>query len=200
MSLLTVVQALAKDAGFEPPAAVVGSTDRALVEALSFANKVGVEIARRADWGRMASDVTVTGTGTAAPIVISSAMMKAAEGACAFTSVGAVIRRLSRSEWPATNSEGTPRYFLLEGNEIQFWPYLANAATATVRIQSDAWTSGGASAFSADTQTTLFPEELLSLGLIAEWRRQKAMPYQDQEAAFEAAMAQHAGFDNAGRF
>lgn len=199
MTLLAVAQTLSKDCGFNVPSVVVGSTDRTIVEVLCFANEVGQEIARRADWGKMASDVIVIGTGTSAPITVLATMLKAAEGTAAFTSTGAAIRRLSRSEWPATNSEGVPRFFMLEGNEISFWPYLANGATATVRIQSTGWTSAGTDTFTADTQTTLFPEELLSLGLIAKWRRQKGMAYQDQEAAFEAAMGQHASFDNAGR-
>jgi hypothetical protein len=199
MSLLTVSKTLALDCGFQAPTNVIGSTDRALVEVISFANEVGQEIARRADWGKMALDVTVTGTGTSAPITIGSNVLKASEGAAAFTSTGGTIRRLSRAEWPSTNSQGTPRYFMLEGNEIQFWPYLANAATATVRIQVTGWTSAGGNTFASDAETTLFPEELLSLGLIAKWRRQKGMAYQDQEAAFEAAMQQHAAFDNAGR-
>jgi hypothetical protein len=40
---------------------------------------------------------------------------------------------------------------------------------------------------------------VLEKGLNAYWRRQKGMPYQDQDAEFEATILQVAGFDDRSR-
>jgi hypothetical protein len=89
---------------------------------------------------------------------------------------------------------------LLEGAEITLWPYLANAATATVQFQSKNWTSAGSATFTADDQTSLIDEALFLKGLIVRWRRQKGMAYLDEEAEFEAALADLAKFNDRGRF
>ena len=114
---------------------------------------------------------------------------------------GGIVRPLTRAEWNSlTLSEGTPRYFLLEGTSIQFFPYLASADTCTASYQSKNWTSAGGEAFTSDSQTALFPEDILALGAIVRWRRQKGMPYQDQEAEYEGALEQYASYDDRGRF
>lgn len=196
MSLLTVCTAVAADVGISAPAIVVATTEPEHVELNAFANAVAEDIAARVDWGALTTSATITGDGTATAKTINAAMRKVVDGAAVFTSGGVPIRPLSQAEWPTSNSAGTPRFFLLQGKSIQFWPYLANGATATVRYVTLNWCSAGGSAFTADDQTTLFPEILLQLGLIAHWRRQKGMPYQDHEAAFEARLSQFAADDD----
>ena len=200
MSLLTVCQTVAADVGIDAPAIVMASTDPAYVEMRAFAQLVAEEIAARVDWGALVATATVTGDGTAAAKTINANMRKIVDGQAVFTSGGVPVRALSRPEWPASNSEGTPRFFLLAGTTIELWPYLANAATVSVRYITRAWCSNGTAAWAADTDTTKFPEELLTLGLISYWRRQKAMPYQDHEAAFEARLQLLAADDDRRRY
>jgi hypothetical protein len=95
---------------------------------------------------------------------------------------------------------GAPRYFLLEGRIMRLWPYLATATNATVRIQSRNWCSNGTDEWIADTETSLIDENLMLKGLIARWRRQKGMPFEDYEAEYEADVADIARADDRARF
>lgn len=200
MSLITVCQDVAADVGISTPTIVAAATEPEHVELLAFANAVAEEIAARVDWGVLTATATITGDGTSAAQTVNAAMRKVVDGAAVFTSGGVPIRPLSYGEWPVSSVEGTPRFFLLQGKTIRFWPHLASAATATVRYVSLNWCSNGTAAFVSDSDTTLFPEDVLTLGLIAHWRRQKGMPYQDQEAAYEARLAQYAADDDRRRF
>lgn len=201
MTLLTVCEALAKNVGLPVPAQVAAATDRTSVEMLQFANDTATEIARRVDWGRLTASATITGTGAAVAHSLPSGFSRIAAGASVFTSGGAVIRSLTRAEWDTlTAVQGTPRYFYVTATTIQFWPYLANAATARLVYQTGNWCSNGTSAFSADSNTALFSEVVLEKGLIARWRRQKGMDFADFEAEYEAELKNQAAFDDRSRF
>lgn len=200
MTLLTVAQGLAKNVGMQAPSSIVGSSAREWQEVLQFANETGEELARRVDWGKLQFSATLTGDGTDLVHSLPAGFSRLNSGVAVRAS-GGIVRPLSRGEWNTlTAVQGTPRYFLLEGAEIRLFPYLANAATATVEYQSAYWTSGGAAFFMMDTETSLIDESLFLKGLIARWRRQKGMAYQDEEAEYEAALIDFAGFDDRARF
>lgn len=201
MTLLTIAQGLAKNVGMQVPSSVVGNAAREWVEALQFINETGEELARRVDWGQLQAQTTLTGTGAAVDHALPADFARLNQGVCVKTSAGAIVRPLSRAEWSDLGPvEGSPRYFLLEGTTIALWPYLANAATATALYQSTNWTDAGAAAFTVDTQAALFDEDLVLKGAIVRWRRQKGMPYQDEEAEYEAALQDFARFNDRARF
>lgn len=200
MTLLTIAQALAKNVGMATPTSVVANGAREWQEALQFANEAGEELARRVDWGQLQATTTLTGDGTNKVHALPSGFARLSAG-IAIKAGTAIVRPLSRAEWNAlTAVEGSPRYFLMEGDEVTLWPFLANASTASASYQTKQWTSAGGEGFTADDQTALISEELLTKGLIVRWRRQKGMPYQDEEAEYEAAIKDFAGFDDRGRF
>lgn len=200
MSLLTIAQGLAKNVGMQSPSIVVASTGREWAEALQFANETGEELARRVDWGALQASTTLTGDGTNLTHALPAGISRLGRGVTVKSGTTA-LRPLSRAEWNTlTPVVGTPRYFLLEGDEITLWPFLANLATVSVSYQSKNWTSAGGAAFTADDQTSLIDEDLFLKGLIVRWRRQKGMAYQDEEAEYEAALQDFAGFDDRSRF
>lgn len=200
MSLLTIAQGLAANVGMQTPSSVIANSAREWQECLEFANEVGEELARRVDWGALQATATLTGDGTNKVHALPDGFSRFSAG-IAVRAGTSIVRPLSRAEWNAlTPASGTPRYFLLEGNEVTLWPYLANAATATASYQTRFWTSAGADEFTEDTQTSLINEDLFQKGLIARWRRQKGMSYQDEEAEYEAALADFASFDDRSRF
>lgn len=196
MSILTIVQGLARNVGMQVPTSVIGSSSREWQEALQFANETGEELARRVDWGALQATATLNGDGTNQTYTLPDGFSRLSRGV-AVRAGTSIVRPLSRAEWNAlTPVEGTPRYFLLEGSEITLWPFLANAATATVSYQSDLWTSAGTSGFTDDAQTSLIDEDLFTKGLIVRWRRQKGMDFADFEAEYEASLQDRAGFDD----
>jgi len=199
VSLITIAEKVAKENGFVVPANVVGSTSRELVELLSFANEVGRDLARRADWTALRASVTLTGDGTAKDHALGANFKRLAKG-YGVTVGGAPVRTITQGEFAAlAATEGTPRYAALDGLTLALWPYLADAATARANIITGAWCSNGSDAFAADSDTSLIDEDVFAKGLIAHWRRQKGMPYADHEAEFEASLAAAALFDHGAR-
>lgn len=200
MTLLTIAQTLAADVGLAIPDQVVGSPNRSMVEVLSFANATGEELARRADWAQLTGSATLTGDGTNKQHAMPSGFSRLVPGVAVVNSDGSIVRPLTRAEWGTlTPAQGTPRYFLLEEDTVTLWPYLANAATATITYQSRFWCSNGTAAWALDDETSLIDENLFAKGLIVRWRRQKGMEYADHEAEYEAALMDIARFNDRSR-
>ena len=199
MTLLTIGAALAKNVGMSLPDIMISSPERKWLEAVQFANETGEELARRVDWGQLQGTATLTGTGAAVAHALPADFARLNQGVAVLNASGGIVRPLTRQEWSnLTPVEGTPRYFLLEQNTIQFWPFLANTITATAQYQSKDWCSAGAE-FVADTDTVLIDEALFTKGVIVRWRRQKQMDVADYEAEYEAAMSDFARFNDRSR-
>lgn len=199
MTLLSIVQGLAKNVGMQAPSSIVGSVQREWVEALQFANETGEELARRVDWGQLTATATLTGDGTNKVHALPADFARLTQGITIKAGVNAV-RPLTRAEWGAlVPVPGVPRYFLLEGAEVTLWPYLANGQTVSVTYQSKNWT-GSAAEFTADAQSPVMSEDLFLKALIVRWRRQKGMPFADEEAEYEAMLGDFARFDDRARF
>ena len=199
MSLLTVCQNLALNVGMAVPDQIVGSSRREWSEALQMVNECGLELARRVDWGATAENTLLVGDGTAFQFTLPLGFERM-QRANAVVSGADVVRPLTRVEWNTlVDVEGAPRYFLLENRVLQLWPYLASGQTVTVNYQKKQWVDN-AEGYTADGQIADLSEDLLTKALIVRWRRQKGMDYADFEAEYEAALADKANFDTAGRF
>lgn len=199
MTLLTICEGLAKNVGLAVPDVVVTSSDRTWVEALEMANEVGDEISRRFDWPQLFVDYTLTGDGTDKTYAMPAAFLRFPMGLNVRYS-GAPVRSLTHGEFASlTMEEGAPRYFRATTSALRLWPYLATSDTADTFYISRNWSSGGAE-FMADTDTTVFDEDVFTKGLIVRWRRQKGMPYADEEAEYESALQDAATFAGAARF
>ena len=206
MTLLTIAQGLAKDVGLAVPDQVVGSSNRSMIEVLSFANAVGEELARRVDWMQLSKSATLTGTGAQIAHAMPGSFSRLVPGVAVTGSGGEIVRPLSRAEWGTlTPVEGVPRYFLLQNDTLTLWPYLAAGDTVTVWYQSRYWgyvnpaLIGSGDSFGSDADTPLIDEGLFLKALIVRWRRQKGMEYADQEAEYEAALSDLARFNDRSR-
>ncbi len=189
MSLLTLCRGLALNVGLPIPNEVLSASGREWGEAAQIANEVGQSLARRVAWGALTKTAEMTGSGT-----VPADFDRLAEGVCVVAS-GMPIRPMTRAEWTMGPGTGSPRYFLLETDKITFWP----EGSASITYQSSTWTDAFTDTFTADDQSPLMDEGVFLLGLIARWRRQKGMPFEDQEAEFEAALSQVASSDDRGR-
>lgn len=217
MNLLEICTVLAKDVGQPIPEQIIGSPVRTWIEAREFANRVGREMMRRVDWGDLVKSTTLTGTGTSAALSLPTDFERLGRGVCV-TANGAIVRPLTRPEWNTLAPVvGVPRYFVLEKDTLSFWPFLASGATATVSYISNLWVepfgyiAPGLPAapgrpteyineFATDLDEPRFPSDVFTQGLIYHWRRQKGMDYADYEASYEAALRDHAAFDDRARF
>lgn len=204
LSLLQLCIALAKNVGITVPTAVYANTDRTSLELVQCANETGDEMSRRVDWGELRGNQNLTGDGTNQQFSLNAPFQRLAPGAAVvYTDTKKIVRQLTIGEWTTLSaSVDVPRYFLLEGLTMQFWPYLPSAGVVAVKFQSDNWCDNGAtnsSRFTSDTDTPLMPDRAFLQGMIVRWRRQKGMDYADFEAEYEATLRQYADFNEGAR-
>ena len=161
------------------------------------ANEAGEELARRVDWAVLTKTVTLTG---ATPdFALPADFSRMAQGVT--LRIGRqIVRPLTQSEWdtlPAASS--TPRYFRLDGSTVILWPSPVTSVTLSLTYLSRNWLTDAAG-YATDEDVALLDEDLLAKALIVRWRRQKGMPFADEEAEYEAALADRARFDDRSRF
>lgn len=196
MTLKTAIQNVAKNVGVEPPESVVNNTDPDCVKMLQFANETGQELARRVDWARLRKSQQIEGTGFAALLSLPSDYARMVEGWGVTYDSNPVRGGLSADEWNSLPPvEGDPRYYLTVGQQIGFYPYLAEGVQVVANYISTGWTSTSGATFAADTDTTLFPERLLEMGTTWRMKRHIGADYSDYLAEYEAALADEARFD-----
>lgn len=205
MSFLTIAQNVSFSVGISTPATMLArriEASREFQELYEYINEAGKEIARRVDWGQLTKSATLVGTGANIEFDMPADYSRLVSGVCVLAGAN-VVRPLSRAEWTnLTPSEGVPRYFLLEDNKIQFFPYLATGSNAVVTYQGVNWATGvdgDAEGFVNDADTGLFPESLMEKATIYRWKRQKGLPYQDRETEYEAALQDFARFNDRSR-
>lgn len=190
MTFLTVMRALAINASTDRPTTTGGNDDDE-VKFREFINEAGAEIARRVDWGSMRKVATLAGPGAIAPDYD-----RMARGLAVVANGEPVRGSLTQDEWFGLDPvPGDPRFFYLQGDQIAFWPTLTGGNTARVQYQSKNWVSGDKSEMTADSDTALFPEELLEAFALVRWRRHIGKDFSDNLAEAEAMLADRASFD-----
>lgn len=200
MTLLTIAQSLAKDVGVAVPTSLFGSSDRTMIEMIEVLNAAGEEVARRVDWPELREQATLTGDGTSGGHTAPPGFSRPIPGLTMVDdATGETIRPLSLNEWTMTPVEGTPRYFFYDPDAsatgvVYLWPFLANAATATLTYLSENFSNSGQAKWSADDDLPKVSEDLILKCATVRWRRQKGMDYADHEAEYEAALSDIDGF------
>lgn len=198
-NLIEIAQNATPRMGVDLPDRISGSTKREHQEILEYLNAVGEDLTRRVDWGTLTKEIIVPGTGNAGAVTIANDLHRLAQRTAVIHN-GAPLRALTRAEWNTlTFTEGTPRYYLLEGKEISLWPYLSLSDSVKVFYQSINWCDNGTNEFRLDEDAPLVPSELFELGLIYRWKRQKGLPYTDFENEYEASLNNYASFDDNSR-
>jgi hypothetical protein len=196
MSLLSIAERLALNVGLATPDYVYGSTNRGWREVVTYSQEAALELVRRVDWGELAKTETLTGDGTNKVFTLPSDYDHLTGGVSVMAN-GEILHGLTAAEWRSlTPEEDDPRFYMVQGNKITLWPYLADGEEATVYYQSDAWAASGGNTWASDEDTSLIDEDLLGLATIVRWRRQKGMDYASYEAELEAELEDRAIFED----
>lgn len=195
MTLLTAVNEVCDVVSLDRFSTVYGNTDPNAQTMLELAQQAGDEIARRADWQEMLKSLTVT----ASPENVPSNFQRLTPGGAVRKSDGTFIRPITNSgQWAIiTGVPSTTAYVFRKDGQFLFSPTSA-AVSAVIDYVSKNWiinSSTEKAAFSADDDTTLFPERLLVKGVTWRWKRQKGLPFEDQLAEFEADLVQEINAD-----
>jgi hypothetical protein len=96
-------------------------------------------------------------------------------------------------------STTTPGYWIVLGGELQVMPAPSSGVVHSYYYISRNCVSGSQAAFTADTDTFLLPERLLTLSIIWRWRASKRLEYAEDMRNFEIAFGEETATDKGSR-
>lgn len=193
MSLLTIAQGIARDAGFGVPSQIIGNSDQTAQMILAQINKAGQLIAQKS-WQvlqKLYQFTTVNGTDNyPEPPDLGSYFGNTLWDRSNYWQLRG---SLSPEEWQWYKS-GTqttmPRMrFRTMANKIYLDPVPTAAYNLVIEYVSNAWVTDGANfftSFTTDTQTSVLDE--LMLQMEANWRflARKGLSYEEDKAQAES--------------
>lgn len=197
MTIQTVVQSASIRVIGTAPAAVFSSTDQVVIEMRNLVQDVAQDIATSHDWRDLTMIATFTGNGTTEAFAKPADYDRMAQGAAmtdpdtwlwgyaAIESVSDWLRRRDVS-WIS------PGGWILLSGQFQFYPAPTGEATfpyISANIVRPA-TGANKAEFTADDDTFVLSERLLTLGLIWRYRAQKGLDYSEDMTSFEIALSQ----------
>ncbi|MGN8022998.1 phage adaptor protein [Phyllobacterium sp. 22229] len=189
MSLITSVNAACDVVSLDRFDTVYGNNNPNAQTMIEFAQEAGEEIVRRVDWEKTLKTAIVPSS----PYALDENFQRLITGGAVTTAAGEFVRPVTNgSEWTVINQVPSSQpYCFIRGGKMLFSPAIAGVG-AIIEYVSRNWILAGTdekSKFTADDNTFLFPERLLTMGLIWRWKRQKGLTYDDHLAEFEAALA-----------
>lgn len=204
MTLLSVVRNSCDRIGVQRPSTAFNSTDGQILQIVSLAQQEGRELSTRHDWQVLTKEKTFTTTAaeTQTGAVPSDFDRFVNDSFFNRTEKHRVIGPLSPQEWQFHKSVVATTLveaFRQRGNSILITPAPPASQTMAYEYISTNWCqSSGAveqSAWAADTDTGILPEELMTLGVIWRWQRAKGLDYSEAFRTYEMQVAQAAARD-----
>lgn len=178
------------------------SGNQVALEMADLANEVAAEIVAFHDWRALTKIQTISGTGGEAYDLPADYSRMAGNiddpatwfwGYEPFTDVNEFLR----FKTGGFNLVGNGGWIIL-GGQLQFYPAPAGGASFPYISSWYARDESGTvkAAFTADNDTFILSERLLTLGLAWKWKAQKGLEYSEEMAAYEFALAQESSRDS----
>jgi len=210
MSLLTLVQAACNRLGLAQPSLVMNSGDDTIRNIRALVNQEGRELAARGTWQRLTREHSFT---TVAQTVQTGAIPTdfnrfVNNTVWNYTEQEMLRGPLSPQEWQMLSAglvAPPDLYFRVRGNDFLILPDPPAGETIKYEYVSSWWVDidddgiGEGDAFGADTNTSLIPEEILTLGIVWRWLKRNRMAYQDEFAEYNMQVNQALGRDGGKR-
>jgi hypothetical protein len=199
MSFLTLIQDSAKRLGLSNPASAYNSSDNQVIQLVALAQEEGIELAKRHPWQVLTKEKTFTGTAAAAQTgaIPDDFDRFVDESFFNRTQKHPVFGPISPQDWQFTQAVVATTLvesFRRRGNSILITPTPNGTDTYAYEYISTQWceSSGGTdqSAWAADTDTGILPEELMTLGVIWRFLRAKGFDYGEAFRTYEVQVAQ----------
>lgn len=210
MSLLTLVQNSAKELGLTSPSTAYASTDQQVIQLVSLAQREGIELMQDFDWQVLTTEKTFTSVAladqTTASAIPSDFDRFVPETFFNRTRKHAVFGPVSAQDWQFTQAVVATTLvesFRQRGNAILITPTPTAGDTYAFEYISNKWceSSGGTdqSAWAADTDVGLLPENVMTLGVIWRFLRAKGFDYAEAFRTYEMAKSKAQGKDGGKR-
>lgn len=200
MTLLTIVQDVSGRLSLPQPSAVVGSSDKQVIQLYELANEEGSELAARHPWQALTEEATFTTVDTPSQ---TGALPADFDRFIPNSFFNRSTRRpmtgpITPREWQWIQAQPvySTVYLAFRERTGQFLIAPTPPAGQTIAFEylSTNWaqSSGGAAqaSFLADTDTAVLSEELIKLGLRWRFLRAKGLDYAEEMATYERRVEQ----------
>lgn len=189
----------------QKPSAFFNATDKFALELCDLVNEVAQDVVKYRDWQALQSVETLTGDGatSAFPLPADFDRMNVSAGvqnldswAWGYSRYGSVDEFLFDQ---ARDFTRVPGGWIIYGDQMRFAPAPPAGQSATfpyisTNIVRDA-NGTPKPKFTADTDTFVLPERLLTLGLVWRWRENKKLDASGDQEAFVKALDEVAAKD-----
>lgn len=199
MTVLSAVQAAAPAIALATPSQVYAATSSDMVSMRTVIDEVVQQIIDANEWPALQEFTTITGDGVTETFPLPSDYDRMAKNSQIWsTDMPQYPLRQSGStdDWIAARIQDIGewhRQFLIRGTRISFYPVLGDGAVVDFSYLSKNAVLGADStlkpAFTADTDTFVLNERLLTLGIIWLWKSRKGIDYSEEMATFQEALA-----------
>ena len=210
MTLLTICQDAANEIGVPSPSAVIGSTDTTAIQLLAAANREGKNLVTGYDWEVLVKEENHTA-------IANESQGKLSAIATDFerfsnntmwnrTSDRKFYGPLNNTEWQTLKGSvqsGITNYFRIRGGYLLMNPVPTVGDAIYFEYISEWWvdTTGDGDAdatrYAADTNTTILDENLITLGVIWRFLKQKGLPYDNQLQEYQIKLFEKQAKDGA---
>lgn len=209
MTLLTAAQSAAIRLIGRKPTTFFSSTAPFELEITDLANEVARDVMKANDWRSITKLKQMTGDGTTVGFDLPSdydRMLVKGEVHSASCTTWSFQPAPDLDFWRnLLNGLGSanPGFWIILEGQMQFQPVVASGETAqfyyisknVVRDENSVLKQ----TFTTDSDSFVFDERLLTLGLIWRWRAQKRLEYAEDMANYEKALAEIIGRDKGSR-
>jgi hypothetical protein len=204
MTVLSVCQEAAIELSQTEPQSVFSTTDTFAKELRVQANKSAVAIMKAYDWQALTKRATITGDGSdmSFPLPDDYARMVLKTNLASSASNIDLVKARDLDQWDYFQnhmSTTVPGYWMVLGGEVQIRPAPGSGVVHSYYYISKNIVSGNKAAFTADTDTFVLPERLLTLSIIWRWRAMKRLEYAEDMANFNIAFAEETTADKGSR-
>lgn len=198
-TILAIIQRAAPKIGLTTPAAIFSATDATAVELAAIANEVMERIVRAHDWSRLKLEHQMIGDGASVGYSLPADYLRMPKDGRVWSMVdrAPLTAVQNGDDWLRLSVEDAgrirPAWIILNG-QMQFAPapvdgdVLRFLYVSRFAVTDEA--GGLKTAFTADTDAFVLDARVLELGMIWEWRNRKGLPYAEDMATAETALAQ----------
>jgi hypothetical protein len=210
MTLLTICQDAANEIGVPSPSAVIGSTDTTAIQLLAAANREGKNLVTGYDWEVLVKEENHTA-------IANESQGRLSAIATDFerfsnntmwnrTSDRKFYGPLNNTEWQTLKGSvqsGITNYFRIRGGKLLMNPVPTVGDAIYFEYISEWWvdTTGNGDAnatrYAADANTTILDENLITLGVIWRFLKQKGLPYDNQLQEYQIKLFEKQAKDGA---
>lgn len=208
MSLLTMTQQVCRRIGITAPASVSSSSDPQIIQLMALANEEGQDLSARYPWQALQNESTFVSLATESQGAITT--LAGASFRYILNDIMwdrsllvPILGPLVPQDWQALkarNITGPYCQFRIRGGLVRFIPAPVAGDTIAFEWISRNWVSVTAGSttsatWTADADTGLLEEEIMTQGVIWRWKAAKGLDYAEDYNKYERLVADQMGRD-----